>query len=279
MSSTNTASSSSDEIASKNNLIEKILHQGQRLRNAMVQSILDHDPFNTEIFNDYNTNTLVTSRLRKKVPSYCSSLDINLLDTEKRKIQLFLKGESMNQRDQVEALDTLRSMSSENLCKTTNETYHSKCPCTTCLKYNKDDLNCDLKRFKKNLIDKEEKIIQEQICIKPHNKNEISKYLKYVDCMQISIHDLILNDKGNKKINSYMTVDKKIPAWGSQTFFIEYELPFVLSVSTSGKKLQKSVTNSSNNNFVRICARRISSEGKYTKILNLGVQVLSFLIN
>lgn len=270
---TNISSTASDETASKNNLIEKILHQGQRLRNAMVQSILDHDPFNTDIFNDYNINSHVPSRLRKKIPSQCSSLDNDLQDIEKQKIQLFLKGESMNKQDQVEALETLRSMSSENLCKTTNETFLSKCVCATCLKYEKGDLSCDLKRFKKQIcINEKEEKDKDEISPKVHNENEIIKYLKYVDCMQISIHDLILNDTGNKKVNSYVTADKKMLAGGSQTFFIEYELPFILSVSTSGKKVRKSVTSVSHNNFVRICARRISTEAvhfKHTSVHNI----------
>lgn len=261
MSSTYTSSSVSEEVASRNNLIEKILYRGHKLRNAMVQSILDHDPFNTDIFNDYQTNSIVTSRLRKTIPSQCSNSESNLLDVEKRKLKSFLKGESMKQRDKIEALDTLRSMSSENLLKTTNEAYGSNCKCMTCLKYDKEDLNCDLKRFKQSWGSEEEKIIHEKSVAKPQKENVINKYLKYVDCLQISVHDLTLNDKGNKKIDSCATSDKKTLPWGSQTFFIEYELPFILSVSTSGKKIKKTVTSINNNNFVRMCARRTSNRG------------------
>ncbi|KAL3266642.1 hypothetical protein HHI36_010805 [Cryptolaemus montrouzieri] len=267
-----TSTSCSGEASSKDSLIERILEQGQRLRNAMVQSILDHDPFNTDVINTATARSLVKSRLRKRIPSQYSISNLGLSDIERDKLNAFLKGDSMNRFDEIDTLEALKSMSAEDLCKTTNQVFNStqECCCGTCLKYNKEDLNCDLKRSKQRLAD--DKSRNQEDVPKVQFQVEPNKHLKYVDCMRIIVHDLVLNERGNKKVNLNLSSDKKIPVCGSQTFFIEYELPFILSVPTHAKLVKKSLSSSKNNSFVRICARRLSTEAipfKQTSMHNI----------
>jgi hypothetical protein len=132
-------------------LVDKILDRGHRLRSAMVQSILNNDPFNPDV---------IYCQERKAV-----KLDELPPDTND-KIKAFLQGDPMSREDEVSTLETLRSMSAVDLCKATDRTYRSEdpCDCLTCFEYKEKDLNCDLKRVDANneITQKNSRTVQER---------------------------------------------------------------------------------------------------------------------
>ena len=169
-------------------LVDKILDRGQRLRSAMVQAILNNDPFNQDVI-------------------YQESKSVRLEDLPKdsnEKIRAFLQGDAMSREDEIVTLETLRSMSAADLCRVTDRTYGSEepCDCLTCVEYQEKDLKCDLKRESNEITQK----IQERY------KSEVSSHLKFVDSVKISVNSLI----------------KEKAAGVGQTFFLEYQIPEVL---------------------------------------------------
>ncbi|KAK9878727.1 hypothetical protein WA026_023604 [Henosepilachna vigintioctopunctata] len=185
----------------------------------------------------------------------------------------------MSRKDEIEACETLRSMSEDDLCKTTNLVYkqsNNKCSCNTCLRYEKEDFNCDLMRSNDKTCCKNCSELQNQCqgknTTKAVHNTEIYEYMKYVDCMKVTVQELVLNENANKKLNADLKSNKKIPALGNQTFFIEYELPFIFSVCSRKKNAKKVKSCIQDNTFVRLCARRLTTEAilfKQTSVHNI----------
>ncbi|KAJ8937561.1 hypothetical protein NQ314_011796 [Rhamnusium bicolor] len=237
------------------NLVEKILEQGQKLRNAMVGSILKQDPFNTEII--YNKHFNTPRNTKNELNDFKKVDPLTTLD-EKR-LEAFIKGEYMTKEEEKLALDTLRSLSAPDLCKTTekslNSARDSSCKCYTCEIYNSNNLYCDLRRknikenpdYKNSYPDNEiTRDIQEKY------RNENTNFLKYVDSLKVSINSLILNETGNQKVSS--PIKNKVPYDLNQSYFLEYHVPDSL---VNKDIVSKSKVNSGlENNYVRLCSRR-----------------------
>ncbi|KAH0818017.1 hypothetical protein GEV33_004773 [Tenebrio molitor] len=230
-------------------LVDKILDRGHRLRSAMVQSILNNDPFNPDV---------IYSQERKAV-----KLDELPPDTND-KIKAFLQGDPMSREDEVSTLETLRSMSAVDLCKATDRTYRSEdpCDCLTCFEYKEKDLNCDLKR-----VDANNEITQK---IQERYKSEAGNYLKFVDSVKISVNSVVLNEAGDRKVLGSLAKDKA--AGVGQTFFLEYQLPEVLAKNHQKNKA-KIDSGRDFGNIVRLCSRRSHQQAitfKQTSIHDLG---------
>ncbi|XP_044255228.1 uncharacterized protein LOC123005506 [Tribolium madens] len=213
-------------------LIDKILERGQRLRSAMVQSILRHDPLNLDVIND-----------QVKKPT---KLD-DLPHDSNSKIRAFLQGDPLSREEEIWALETLRSMSATDLCKVTDRTYRSEepCDCLTCHEYREKDLNCDLKRVE-NSNEITEKIQQRY-------KNEFANYIKFVDSVKVSVNSVLLNEAGDKKVLNSLIKDKASSV--GQNFFLEYQIPEIL-VRNSPKNKSKVDSGLDSGNLVRLCTRR-----------------------
>ncbi|RZC39019.1 C2 domain-containing protein 3 [Asbolus verrucosus] len=215
---------------SDGDLVDKILERGHKLRSAMVQSILHNDPFNTEIIYSQDR---------------CVRLD-ELPEETNNKIRAFLQGDAMSREDEIATLETLRSMSAVDLCRATDKTYRSDepCDCLTCTEYNEKDLVCDLKRNNNNEITQK---IQERY------RNKTMNYLKFVDSLKVTVSSVTLNEAGDKKVLDSLIKDKS--AGVGQTFFLEYQIPEVLSKNHQQNK-SKVDSGLDFNNTVRLCSRR-----------------------
>ena len=222
-------------------LVDKILDRGQRLRSAMVQAILNNDPFNQDVI-------------------YQESKSVRLEDLPKdsnEKIRAFLQGDAMSREDEIVTLETLRSMSAADLCRVTDRTYGSEepCDCLTCVEYQEKDLKCDLKRESNEITQK----IQERY------KSEVSSHLKFVDSVKISVNSVFLNQAGDKKVADSLIKEKA--AGVGQTFFLEYQIPEVL-VKNHQKVKTKVDSGLDSANVVRLCSRRTHGQGiTYFKFL------------
>lgn len=232
-------------------LVNKILEQGQKLRNAMVGSILKNDPFNTNIIYSKHFNTPKTSS-----SDFNDFKSVNpLASVDEKRVEAYIKGEYMTKDEERLALDTLRSMSAPDLCKTTertlNSTRLSTCKCYICKIYNSNNLYCDLRR--QNNVDGTNQYSPSEIIkdIQERYKNENKNLLKYVDSLKVLINNLTLTETGNQKVSDN---DKKVPYNFNQTFFLEYCLPdYIVNKSIVSKS---KVNSGLESNFVRFCSRR-----------------------
>lgn len=236
-------------------LVERVLEQGQRLRNSIVQSILNNDPFNTEIMT--NQITLMDSPNGPQLSKRYESSPID--NQSQEKLEAYLQGESMPREDELQVLNIIQSMSSAELCKTTDQAFSSDkfCNCRICNKYVREEVNCDLKRAcpNRNSHKVPSSAITDQI--QESYRSQTGEYLKYVDSLQIGVHNLVLNDVGIRKASaSETTKPMKLPLSVNYTYFIEYRVPDVLSGTT--KKTTFSTTDA---NLVRICSNRLHNEG------------------
>lgn len=253
------------------NLVDQILEQGQRLRNSIVQSILNNDPLNSEIILSTERSTAnVSEILELKNDEY----DANKYTTMKNQIEAYLQGEQMSPQEEHEVLAAIQSMSAQELCKTTEKTYASynnSCNCNVCKQYETQNLNCDLQRSTKpntevpliNLTEKDDENTGKSVDIVEFIKNtyrsQTADYLQYIDSLQVAVHSLTLSDAGLRKVATN-DVDKKskVPAAVSHTYFVEYTVPSVLQKNSAGST--RSVF-SVDRNCVRICSRKLNSNG------------------
>ncbi|XP_074037878.1 uncharacterized protein [Leptinotarsa decemlineata] len=237
------------------NLVEKILEQGQKLRNAMIGSILKNDPFSTEILinNHYNTPRSSRSELSNNTKTE------NVIPLNDKRLEAFIKGDCMSKEEEKLALDTLRSLSAPDLCETTERTLKSTniggCKCYICKVYNSKYLSCDSKLNSQKEMEFQSPPQHEV------TENIPGKYkacgvqtLKFVDSLKIAINNLILNDIGNQKILS--TVNSKVPCKSSSNFFLEYKVPEILVTSAKHKS---KVDSGLETNHVRLSSRKTSN--------------------
>lgn len=231
----------------KNSLVDKILEQGQRLRNAMVQSILQNDPHSADVLFHHN----------KKYNTPVSN-DTGLTDQplkDNKLITAFLHGDYLTKQQEEQALNTIRSMSLSDVCDTTEHTLGSKCTCITCTAYNNNNLKCDLRRTNPAVdeaVDKE--------------------FLKQVDSLKVVLQSICLNSLGQKKVNQGLS--GQISSL-NETYFVEYSLPevFIKNMTKSKSKVDSGLEN----NYVRVCARRTNDGLYYTVSQNYGCQLIKYL--
>lgn len=212
----------------KDSLVDKILEQGQRLRNAMVQSILQNDPLSEDIYNKTH-NTPASS---------ATSLTCNT--NGKKLLEAFLNGDYLTKEQEQMALNTARSVPVEEVCNTIEKTNFSKCACAVCSAYHPTNLKCDLRRPKSLL--------------KELNMGIPADALKQVDSLKIILQSIHLNSAGSKKVSHGQSqADSRL----NETYFVEYSVP---EVFTKGVVRSKSKTDSGlESSHVRVCARRTSN--------------------
>lgn len=226
----------------KDSLVDKILEQGQRLRNSMVQSILQNDPHSADVLFHHN----------KKYNTPVSS-DTGLTDQplkDNKLITAFLHGDYLTKQQEELALSTIRSMSLSDVCENTDHTLGSKCTCITCTAYNTNNLKCDLRRTNP-AVDKD------------------TQFLKQVDSLKVVLQSILLNSLGQKKVNQGFSGQSSSL---NETYFVEYCLPevFIKNMTKSKSKVDSGLEN----NYVRVCARRTNNGLYYTvslKLLIMGV--------
>ncbi|GJQ83131.1 hypothetical protein Trydic_g15369 [Trypoxylus dichotomus] len=288
MSAKNSLSSLQTDI----NLVEQILEQGQRLRAAMVQTILNNDPFNIDILKTPNFKSYSETDALK--PIHTVNLD-NQYETksltleDKHKFLAYLRGEEMTRNDERKVLDTFRAMSNADICDATERSYNSdySCCCDTCKAYYKHNLSCDfnhsstilckdrhnvpplkLNKNRKNIPIQTD--LQKQINTSYIYPSHIAECLKYADSLKVSVHSLVLNQEGNKKMYGNSLVDKKLklPTSITHTYFIEYQIPENISKLALRSK-SKVNSGLDSHNLVRMCSKKLHNEAIYFKQISL----------
>lgn len=289
------------------NLVEQILEQGQRLRAAMVQTILNNDPFNLDLVKTQNFKSYSETDALK--PMHAINAD-NRRETkslsleDKHKFLAYLRGEKMTRSDERQVLDTFRAMSNADICDATERSYNAdySCSCDTCKAYYKHNLSCDfnhsatsLCRVKNNVpllnlsnntkFAAKSKKMENQTGVSYSYPSHSVKCLKYVDSLKISIHSLILNQEGNKKVYGN-SLDKKLklPTSITHTYFIEYQIPDIIMKPVVRTK-SKVDSGLDSHNLVRMCSKKLHNEGRntynlyITKIVNKPYNTIAYLIH
>lgn len=241
--------SSLNEFSQSGSLVDQILEQGQRLRNAMVQSILNNDPFNSDIIgNKYKiTNNEID--------------EITVEDKEK--FINYLRGDVMSKVEKKQALDTFRKLSNVDICDITEEAClknNTSCGCDTCKAYYKET-NLELNSVPLLNL--------RSVCVSNSNRHKnvesvksdlvsVISCLKYVDSLKLHVHYLNLTEDGIKKVCRNTDAKLKLPPSYSYTFFIEYTLPDVIIVNFKSKS---KVDSGLHPNKIRICSKVVQNEG------------------
>lgn len=242
------------------NLIDKVLEQGQRLRNSIVKSILNNDPFNSDVL------------LANSIPNSAKNVIANSQNQEQNVIN-YLKGDPMSPEEKQTALSVIQNMSPNELCKTTERTFESykkSCNCYICNLYESENLSCDLKRSatysnKSNCVVPPIDLVQ-KIDENDTHSAQNEKLLKHVDSMQVTVHSLHLNSAGVRKLICDNTDRKLNLSSMNCSYFVEYCVEDdVLKMDRNFKCFGK--------NCVRICSRKTSDESvvcfKQTSVFDL----------
>ncbi|KAF2880217.1 hypothetical protein ILUMI_25953 [Ignelater luminosus] len=281
------------------NIVEQILEQGQRLRNAMVKSILDNDPFYIDVVdkNSLNNSSIQKSKLPEQYINYQRGVSSN----QKQNILNF-------EWDGLSPIDSPPTMSGEF-----SDLY---CNCEICNAYGSHTVwaskNLPFKNLKKdsipslNLTHVPRKLPEdiyrgnalremdlpefnrivgnsttksssattgvqtqsdnfpEEITksIQDNYRSKAAEYFKYVNSLKIAIHSLTLNQAGNRKVQVSSVDSKyKLPASINHSYFIEYSIPECLINTAVQSKIQSKVDSGLTKNLYRICSKRLQDEG------------------
>lgn len=247
-------SNSSLHSKRSNNIVDQILEQGQRLRNSMVESILNNDPFNTNVINyKYRYNNTSCDRSTSDV------MEKPLSPDEKELFLAYVRGDTMTKIEEKQALDTFGKMSIRDVYNLTDRTclsYKATCNCDTCKAYYNDNKEMyNVPRLNLQNLNSEKGELESVKSSIP-----VSNLLKYVDSLRISVHSLTFNQEGLKKINkSNMKNLFKLPPSYTHTYFVEFAIPEVIIPSRD--RVRAKVDTGMHNNKVRFCSKLILDDG------------------
>lgn len=277
------------------NIVDQILEQGQRLRNSMVKSILNNDPFCSDfsgkssygsknkaayekLSNRSNKQKLINEyELEKQNNEFKQKSELVKKPTneEKQTLIAYIRGDKLEESEERKALETFRNMSNSDLLELTER---STCTCSTCKAYyghkfsssNLEETPFSLKhslKDSKSFSSKNHKLYPQQTDVPPlslestkrslETKIQNKEYFKYIDCIRITVLRLSLNQEGLKKLYSKTFDEKmKLPPSYSHTYFIEYSIPECLIRSEMKKSKVDSGLHSSNK--IRICSKKVN---------------------
>lgn len=202
------------------------------------------------------------------------NLDID--SSESKCLEAYIRGDCMTKQDEKLALQTLKSITASELFKTVENSLNSickftfNCNCQTCYNYNSTYLDCDLKRNKceKEYPSRNNEIIyasRNHEILNPSSSNEIvpqiqslnqiqnEKYLKYVDCLKISVGSLNINTLGWENIHKSLG---GIKPFYLVNYFLEYTIPNCLIPASKQSKINTGVEQ----NNVKICAKKVNDD-------------------
>lgn len=240
-------SSTNINLHCKNTIVDQILEQGQRLRNSMVESILNNDPLNIQVINYRHESTCNNN---------INELDKPLSPQEKQLFIAYVRGDRMTKSEELQALDTFRKMSPADISEITDRTclsYKATCNCDTCKAYYSENYT---ETFKVPLLNL--KIIDEKMNYL--EATPITNFLKYVDSLRVSIHNLVFNCEGLKKINCKNNLFKLPPSY-THSYFVEYAIPDV--IIPKNNKIKAKVDTGMSNNKIRFCSKSTHNEGLF----------------
>nr|CAI5849123.1 unnamed protein product [Callosobruchus analis] len=244
------------------NLAEKILKQGQKLRVSMIESILKNDPFNTDIIYMKDFSTPQSSRTNLSKNKILDFDDLNpCSDVDENRLNAFIRGECMTKEEEQLALDTLRSLSAPELCRTAARSLTCQvepCQCTTCQIYNSFLKTTPKIRTKINPI-------HETINSLHGQHNPYLQLLDYVDSLKLSINNFKLTERGIHKVLANCTDEASIRYIN---FFLEYHIPEQITSSHIQNK-------SFSQNCVRLCSKLSNNSVSFKHVSIHNIQNLT----
>lgn len=209
-------------------LVEQILQQGQRLRTAMVKSILDNNPLDKEF--EAKELDLELDNLIASSPYLDAECDCRICRAYAR--------EKLNS-DRPNIPDGCCSKRSANKLR-------------SCDKCGDDGIKTDDHHFKEASAGDETKTI---IAV------DNDPY-KLANCLRITIHKLRLNEAGNRKASgSSLDMKYKLPTALSHTYFVEYRIPKCLLRDRA--KSDSKIDSGLGSNVTRVCSKKIHKQGSY----------------
>lgn len=126
------------KTGSSNSLVDKILEQGQRLRNSMVQTILNNDPFNQEFLQNSNFNQTSADTKKDNLSSKCTChKKPDAYQAQLEHFDKYLRGEEMTVNEEIRALESIASLPSTSFKKYSSCCLmgHYKKGCDLCKEY------------------------------------------------------------------------------------------------------------------------------------------------
>lgn len=216
-------------------LVGKILEQGLRLRNSMVQTILCNDPFSKDFLRSDGLRS-VEEGGRKSGRS----------------------GFEFDETGILEDLGIVRGDSSRN------KVYSIKnCSCDICREYNKAygtvdgaDVYRSTHPSLKNVPDDVSEIPQKvsTLSLIKSTFDENYSLLKYVDSLKVTVNFFKINTAGKRKLSD---IDKTLYQ-SSVTFYIEYSLPEIVQrfLPKSKAKVNSGLQPKSK---IRYCSKRLQN--------------------
>lgn len=166
----------------------------------------------------------------------------------------------MSREEEQEVLNIVQSMSAADLCKITERSYEKfkPCDCKICTTYMNEDFSCDLKRARNTARTARSDSSDITKVIQDTYRSQTETYLKYVDSIQIGVHNLTLNDMGNRKVAASESESKlKIPPSINHTYFVEYHVPDIMINKPHVKAYPRA-----DNNYVRLCSKKLHHDGR-----------------
>ena len=253
------------------NLVEQVLEQGQRLRNAMVQTILNNDPFYTIVgtHKSYEKSDGKYKEFSESVnEGQGKTNDRRLTKEEKNRFICYLRGEAMSKEEEKDVLDTFREMSNVDIFEATERLnpYSEACECDTCKTYFQHSAKCYSDYFntchnKFQLPSLNLKTV-DTLC----DNNNIFTILnldacKHANTLKVTVHSLRLTSEGNNKVYG-KPLDKSIelPLSVNHTYFIEYSIPDSIARFTIRSK-SKVNSGLEFNNSIRLCSKKFHNNG------------------
>ncbi|XP_025835098.1 C2 domain-containing protein 3-like [Agrilus planipennis] len=241
------------ESKDRERVTNEVLKRVQRLRNQIVESILDNNPFDVDF---------ICPKSKKENIEHNANIE--------HRVEYSHGGSStipsgVNFFDSTSRTNTSEGTKASNVCLPLD----LFCTCEICETYTKEclklkhDSECakepPIRRLKHKSPPENPYAKEITKKIQDSYRNNVSKYLKYIDCVKVTVHSLVLNQDGIRKLtNSQVNLKNRVTAGISTTYFVEYNIPNALKSSThiksrTGSRIDPSV--------VRICAKKLNEDG------------------
>lgn len=248
-------SSDSDNIVSSK-IVHKVLKQGQRLRNAMVETILDNDPFNKDVYNPVAA---------PKLDSQLSTARNQSEFDKNTRVFDYLTGANVSPLEEEQILNTIRTISpaismiqlaSDLHFQNTNEAITQREKPVAVMNPTSQPQTSNVKIFNDYKYEKLKSISQKSILTNNENENNL---LSFVDSFKVYVYTLKFNSAGWRKVFGY---ENKSLVSRAPTFFVEYILPQLLNEDALKQNEKKTKVNSNIvNRATRFCSKKVVQEG------------------
>lgn len=257
------------------NIVEQILEQGQRLRNAMVKSILDNDPFYIDAIDTNNVRNLKNTKLLNNTLKTIETDGICKLKTAKSAQVMSAEFPNLYcgchicniYKREIFLSDKFSHIPPLHLLNRAQTKYHSAhftdnesdivdCEMPSTSNLQSETVTSNYTEDKLQPLNSSEQIVKS---IQNNYRSKAISLFKYIDSMKISILNISLNNAGNRKaLASGVNSKYRLPTSISQSYFVEYNVPDCLTngLTRSNSKVDSGLTS----NLFRVCSKKLQNE-------------------